>query len=117
MQRSDFTKDAPGQLVPTGGTIAFVPNPLPPALWWDNETLGIVSTAERALGQLAAIGNWLPNPHLLIRPFLRREAVLSSRIEGTQASVSDLVLFEIDPEVEQRVPDVGEVQTRVPGGG
>lgn len=113
MQRSDFTKDAPGQLVPIGGTLAFVPNPLPPALSWDDETLGIVSTAERALGQLAAIGNWLPNPHLLIRPFLRREAVLSSRIEGTQASISDLVLFEVDPEIEQRVPDVREVQNYI----
>ncbi len=43
---------------------------------------------------LAGVGETLPNPHLLIRPFLKREAVLSSKIEGTVASVSDLMLFE-----------------------
>jgi len=44
----------------------------------------------------------LPNPHLLIGPFVRREAVLSSRIEGTIASEEDLVLFTVDPEVQDR---------------
>ena len=44
----------------------------------------------RHLGELAGLTRTLPNPHLLIRPFVRREAVLSSRIEGTQASLSDL---------------------------
>lgn len=109
MERRDFSEDAPGRLAVVGNTVAFVPNDLPPRLTWDDETFGLVGAAERALGQLAAIGRGFANPHLLMRPFIRREAVLSSRIEGTQASVSDLVLFEIDPEVEQRVPDVREV--------
>jgi Fic family protein len=53
-----------------------------------------LSVADRALGELAGLGGSLPNPHLLIRSFIRREAVLSSRIEGTQASLSDLYAYE-----------------------
>lgn len=59
------------------------------------------------------MGRSLPNPHLLIRPFIRKEAVLSSQIEGTQASISDLFQFEVNPEVEQKVPDVREVANYV----
>ena len=50
--------------------------------------------AERAVGELAGLGRMLPNPHLFIRPFLRREAVLSSRIEGTRSDLTDLYLYE-----------------------
>lgn len=53
-----------------------------------------LSAADHALGILAGTGQTLPNPHLLARSLMRREAVLSSRIEGTQASLSELVLFE-----------------------
>ncbi|MEU3630905.1 Fic family protein [Streptomyces fradiae] len=56
-----------------------------------------MSDADRALGLLAGAGRTLSNPHLLSRSLLRREAVLSSRIEGTQASLSELVLFEAEP--------------------
>jgi len=55
----------------------------------------------------------LPNPHLLIGPFVRREAVLSSRIEGTIANEEDLVLFKVDPEVQDRKPDTLEVRNYV----
>lgn len=61
---------------------------------------------------LAGAGEWLPNPHLLIRPFLRREAVLSSRIEGTQASVADLVIYEASPSASA-APDVRDVANYV----
>ncbi|MFP3904503.1 MAG: Fic family protein [Armatimonadota bacterium] len=54
------------------------------------------SEADRALACLSGVAANLPNPHLLIRPFMRKEAVLSSRIEGTQASLSDLFWFEAD---------------------
>ena len=66
-----------------------------------------------ALGQLSGIGEMLPNPYLLIRPFLRREAVSSSRIEGTQASLSDLFFFEAATPVTPDVPDVVEVYNYV----
>jgi Fic family protein len=72
-----------------------------------------LAQAERALGRLAGLGLTLPNPHLLIAPFVRREAVLSSRIEGTQASLSDLVFFEAAPGTPPRVPDVREVANYV----
>jgi len=67
-----------------------------------------LSRTDRALGELSGIGRALPNPHLLILPFARREAVLSSRIEGTQASLSDLYAFEAAPRAEE-TGDVREV--------
>jgi Fic family protein len=70
-----------------------------------------MSKADIALGTLSGMGETLPNPHLLIYPFIRREAVLSSRIEGTQSSLSDLMLFEAT-QVEKR-GDVREVQNYV----
>jgi Fic family protein len=73
---------------------AFVPNPLPPPLTFDAALIRLLSDADRALGELAGLGRALSNPHLLINPFIRREAVLSSRIEGTQADLADLYAFE-----------------------
>ena len=110
MQPSNFSKDSPGRLVPTvGGQKAFVPNDLPPKIVWTGELVNAVSAADRALGRLAGLGQDMPNPHLLIRPFMRREAVLSSQIEGTQASMPQLLMFEVNEKVEQDVPDVREV--------
>jgi Fic family protein len=73
---------------------AFVPHPLPPSLQFDMDLVRILSEADRALGELAGLGRTVPNPHLLIRPFIHREAVLSSRIEGTQADIADLYAYE-----------------------
>jgi Fic family protein len=114
MQPSDFKKDKSGTLTKaTRGYWAFVPNPLPPPLeaTW---TLTLEnSQADRALSMLAGVARTLPNPHLLISPFIRREAVLSSRIEGTQASLSDLLFFEASGEKEIYSPDVFEVSNYV----
>ncbi len=96
MNPEDFRESISGQLIsiPEGG-FAYVPNPLPPTNFtWDSRLVEMLSLADRALGELAGIGRSLPNPHLLVRPFLRREAVLSSRIEGTQASLADVLAFE-----------------------
>lgn len=90
------------------GYLAFLPPPLPPELPLSGALVRQLSAADRALGELAGAGRGLPNPQLLARPLLRREAVLSSRIEGTQASLSELVLFEIDQPVDHR-DDVREV--------
>ena len=73
----------------------------------------ILSNADRALSELAGIARTLPNPNLFIGPFMRREAVLSSRIEGTQASLSDLLFFEAASSAEPEVPDVREVANYV----
>lgn len=78
---------------PTGYR-AFLPNPLPPPLDYSTRLVRAISEADRALGELRGVGSSLSNPHLLIRPFIRREAVLSSRIEGTRASLEDVYAFE-----------------------
>ncbi len=110
LQPADFATDAPGSLVKaTQGYWTFVPNPLPPRLTLDLETIRRLSEAERALGQLAGVGRMLPNPHLLVHPFLRREAVLSSQIEGTIASLEQLALFEASPPAETALQNVREV--------
>ena len=57
---------------------AFVPDPLPPVLTPDGELFRVASNAAYALGELSALGRGLANPHLLLGPFLRKEAVLSS---------------------------------------
>ncbi|MEJ5349869.1 MAG: Fic family protein [Desulfosoma sp.] len=94
---------------------AFVPNPLPPRLPADWELTAVLSAADRALSELAGLGRTMSNPHLLIGPFVRREAVLSSRIEGTRADITDLYAYEARqlplPGMESSVPesDVREV--------
>jgi len=107
-----FQNSPSGRLIrAVDGYWAFVPNPLPPQLDWDNPLVSLVSRADLALGTLSGLGEALPNPHLLIYPFIRREAVLSSRIEGTQSSLSDLLLYEATRVEKQR--DVREVQNYV----
>lgn len=73
---------------------AFVPHPLPPKLELDTDIFYALSEASLALGELAGLGRTMPNPNLLIRPFIRREAILSSRIEGTQADITNLYAYE-----------------------
>jgi Fic family protein len=91
-----FRQSPAGRLVRAlpGDYWAFVPTPLPPKLTWPIGLVTALSNADRALGELSGLGRSMPNPHLLIVPFIRREAVLSSRIEGTQASLSDLYTYE-----------------------
>ncbi|MBD3278239.1 MAG: Fic family protein [Candidatus Aegiribacteria sp.] len=72
-----------------------------------------LSDADRAVSELAGVARTLPNPHLLIGPFMRQEAVISSKIEGTQASFSDLLYFEAARIKEDQVPDVREVANYV----
>ncbi len=92
-----FKNSPSGRVIKTlTGYFAFTPNPLPPALTWTPELVETLSNADRALGELAGLGNTLFNPHLLILPFSRREAVLSSQIEGTQSTLSDLYAYETE---------------------
>ncbi|MBM4126823.1 MAG: Fic family protein [Nitrospira sp.] len=114
MKPDDFTGNSNGRLIRTPSDYwAFVPHPLPPQLTLTWELVHQLSSAERALSELAGVARTLPNPHLLIGPFIRREAVLSSRIEGTQASLSDLLFFEASGAVDQKTPDVREVANYV----
>jgi Fic family protein len=92
-----------------GGYSAFVPDPLPPDLTWTARLTRALSDADRLVGRLAGEGAHLPNPHVLMRPFLRREAVLSSRIEGTQATLGELLAAEAGAAVDRSPEDLREV--------
>ncbi len=92
-----------------GGYRAYVPEALPPPIGWSAELAAALSAADRAVGRLAGEGRRLPNPHLLIRAFVRREAVLSSRIEGTQATLGELLAAEAGAAVERSPEDLREV--------
>ncbi|MEQ8717707.1 MAG: Fic family protein [Acidimicrobiales bacterium] len=72
------------------GYWAYHPEPVPRSLPLQPRTVMLLSEADRALGRLAGAGRLLPNPHLLLQPYVTREALASSRIEGTQASLSDV---------------------------
>ena len=104
----------PGKAVPClGGFRAFVPDPLPPRLDWTPGLVLRLSEADRAVGRLAGRGADLPNPHILLRPFVRREAVLSSRIEGTQATLGELLASEAGATVDRSPDDLREVANYV----
>ena len=81
---------------------AFVPNPLPPPIQYTKELVNLLSEATLELGNLNGIGTMLPNSNLLIIPYVRREAVSSSRIEGTQTSLSELFYFEAQRKAEKK---------------
>jgi Fic family protein len=113
MNHADFQVPSAGRVIQApGGYEAFVPAPLPPDLVYDSGLVLALSRADAALSELSGLGRQLPNPHLLIAPYLRREAVLSSRIEGTRASLSDLLLDEADGERPEDA-DVREVRNYV----
>jgi hypothetical protein len=100
----------PGRKVPsTAGVMAFLPEPLPPELAWTPQLVNALSDADRAIGRLAGEGGRLPNPHLLMRPFVAREAVLSSRIEGTQTTLGELLAAEAGAAVDRSPEDLREV--------
>jgi cell filamentation protein, protein adenylyltransferase len=90
MDPASFVANAPGRLVSHDGNAAFVPAPLPPTLDFTSELVTYLSKAAGSIGLLAGTGRNLQNPALLIGPYLRREAVLSSRIEGTMSTLADL---------------------------
>src|SRR5690606_576265 len=110
MNKNEYRAPEAGRLirVPEGFN-AFVPAPLPPAITFTPPLVLALSRADAALSELSGIGRLLPNPHLFISPYLRREAVLSSRIEGTRASLDEILLNEADDNVVAEDPaDVQE---------
>lgn len=95
MKITDFSENAPGKAVKTlDGYTAYIPNPLPPQLEWSNKLLSALSSAERSIARLEEIGCAFPIPHIVVRPFVRKEAVLSSQIEGTRTTFEELLTYE-----------------------
>ena len=94
---------------------AFVPTPLPPRppIDWTPELRSKFDQALLALGRLDSVSTLLPDTSLFLYMYIRKEAVLSSMIEGTQSSLSDLLLFELDQEPGVPLDDVREVSNYV----
>jgi Fic family protein len=94
---------------------AFVPDPLPPSppLSLDHDLGERLNRAHLALGRLDGVSGILPDTHLFLYAYVRKEAVLSSQIEGTQSSLSDLLLFELDEAPGVPFDDVVEVSNYV----
>lgn len=94
MNVEEYDNRAPGRLIVIESgdppVHAFVPNPLEPVISFDHALVNSLSAAERALGELDSEGRHMVNPHLLIRPFMTKEAQLSSLIEGTQATIDEV---------------------------
>ena len=92
------------------GYEAFVPKPLPPdpPLRWDASLLRMLSEATTALGRLDGLAGSLPNPELFVASYVRREAVLSSQIEGTQSSLDDVLAHEVEARTHEPPTDVAE---------
>ncbi len=112
MNQEDFKNSAAGRCIRTitqPSNWAYVPYPLPAKIEMDWELANLLSRADIKLGELSGAGQLLPNPHLLIRPFIRREAVMSSRIENTQSGLDDLFFFEADETESPPVSDVTEI--------
>lgn len=105
MKSEDFTPEAPGKLVPTTrGAQAFVPDPLPRNISLPGETILLLAEAESAVGRLGGTTAREFNPYLIGSPLLHREAILSSRMEGTVTTPEQLVLLEAEAETEGRKP-------------
>jgi Fic family protein len=101
MDRDDFDENAPDEIVPTttetGTFSAFKPDPLPPEI--DAEALITpLADATQALGRLHGIGPRVGSREILIEPFIRKEALESSQIEGTHATLSDIYAYEAGQE-------------------
>src|SRR5690242_1328043 len=114
MDPRDYRSASAGSLVRSlRGDFTFLPAPLPPNIEFDATLVLALSRADAALSELAGVGRLMPNPHLFIAPYLRREAVLSSRIEGTRTNLDQLLVAEAAPTPGTADEDLREVQNYV----
>ena len=90
------------------GYSSFVPKDLPPVppIEFDSEMITLLSNADSKLGRLDGVTQTLPNPQLFVAMYVRKEAVLSSQIEGTQASLSDLLVIEDKSDKDKEITEV-----------
>jgi Fic family protein len=105
-------KDRAGKFVTQpGGYKAFIPKPLPPspAIRYDEKLQSLLSKADRSLARLDGITTVLPNPDLFIAMYVKKEALLSSQIEGTQASLEGVLEFEADLIPKENLDEIKEV--------
>jgi Fic family protein len=114
-----FSLSPPGRLVritrdpSTGNEHAFVPHPLPPAWDFPEELWPVLTEATHQLGILEGIGRTLPNPGILLRPLENREAIKSSRLEGTYVTATELLVFEMQPKQSKSQDDPANFRREV----
>lgn len=106
-QYSETQFGKPIETIGRHGYVCYLPNQVPRRLELPTSTVKLLADAEGALGRLAGAGRLLPNPDLIISPYLLREALSSTRIEGTQASMAEV--FESGVTGDPSSPDVEEV--------
>ena len=85
---------------------SFRPSPLPPELNIDNETLSLLTGATKAIAELDTLATYIPNINLFVSMYVRKEALLSSQIEGTQATLEDVLDPLIEENTNRNVADV-----------
>ena len=112
MEKNQFTRMAPGELVPISNppsvdvAVAFVPKPLPPDGWdWPTTLWPLLLQAHKALASLNGVGKHLRNPEIVLSPIQQREAQLSSQLEGTFTNPAQQVLFQVDPKAATSAQD------------
>ena len=114
MDINRFGSNSPGKITPiSGGLHAFMPFPLPPAWKFPDGLWPLLAEAKQQLGLLEGIGRSLPNPGILLRPLEDREAIKSSRLEGTYVTQTELLLFEMQPKESQSEEDPANSQREV----
>ncbi len=115
MDPEEYRASEVGRVVRTQtGYWAFIPAPLPPSITWSSSLVASLAQAERDLSRLTTLASAFPFPRLLIQPFIRSEAVLSSRIEGTRASLADVYVYEAEQlSFFEQIDDVREVHNYV----
>ncbi|MFC7060112.1 Fic family protein [Halovenus salina] len=109
MNPAEF-EDGPGQIEPHGGLPCYNPASLPPELEFTEEILEAHGDALYALGQLSTLHDHIENENLLLAPFVVREAAMSSQIEGTAVTVSDIILHEPDAEPERSAASTRDIR-------
>lgn len=109
--KKPYSNRAGEYIIQPGGYRAFIPKSLPPdpPVQLDNRMLQLLSQADQALGRLDGASEILPDADLFVAMYVRKEAVLSSQIEGTQASLIDVLAFESDAAEPENPQDVEEV--------
>jgi len=115
MNANHYTSRRSGKPIRTPqGYWAFLPIPLPPEINWSSSLVMTLSKAERSLAQLAASAKQFPLPEVITQPFIHKEAVISSRIEGTRSNIRDLYTYEMyQYAFFENVDDVREVHQYV----
>jgi len=109
MDPTDF-EDGPGWIDSYEGIPCYQPAGLPPGLSYTDDILRAYGDARYALGQLSTLHDDIENENLLIAPFVVREAAMSSQIEGTDVTVSDIVLHNLEDDPERSAADLRDIR-------